>query len=401
MDPPAPPAIRTAVILSLLALAVAVPADRSFAGTGPPPAADRSTDPLSPEAGDFLDADTGALRGRAEAAYAAGDMKGAAGAYLELLKHDHFDAAALYNLACCYGRMGDAARAARFLLKAVEAGFEDMGRVRKDPDFSAVRRAAPFALAVDAIAVRLREREEQWGETLFVDAPAPVACRVRTPERSEGAKPPTLLVALHGFASRPETLTPLWNALEKPAFIFAAPRGPFALPGRARPVFSWRAPLPDDTREDNLRALEMADRYITALVRDLKRRYGAGEVYLMGFSQGAFYAYGSGLRHPDLLTGLLCFGGRFPQDLLDGAALKAASSMRVLIAHGVKDAAVNPAEGERALEVLGKHGYDATMVRFDGGHEVPDAVFRQAAEWMLLPPSARAAHGIPAADGLQ
>jgi hypothetical protein len=40
------------------------------------------------------------------------------------------------------------------------------------------------------------------------------------------------------------------------------------------------------------------------------------------------------------------------------------------------------------------------MVRFDGGHLVPDAVFRQAAEWMVLPPADRAAGGVPAADGL-
>jgi len=376
------PPFKTALVILVFALSFAMPVERGFAKKDPPPVLDPALDPLSKEAGNFLDADLAALRGKAEAAYAAGDMKGAAGAYLELLLHDNLDATALYNLACCYGRLGEAAKAARFLVKAVEVGFEDIGLARQDPDFNLVRSAPVFGLAVDAVAARLRDREAHWGETLLLDAPAPFACRVKIPPDLEKLRSPTLLVALHGFASRPETLSPLWDALEKPSFVFAAPQAPFALPGRTRPVFSWRAPIPDDTRKENLRALDYTERYLLAVIRELKQRYGAGKIFLMGFSQGAFFTYGVGLRHPELLAGLLCFSGRLPQDLLDEPILKAGASLPIFIAHGVQDTAVRPSEGERALTLLKEHGYGVTMVRFEGGHEVPDAVFRQAVEWM-------------------
>lgn len=390
------PLMKTALIGSLLTMMFTLAPGPAHAGTNPPSASDPALDPLSREAGRFLDADLTALRRAAEAAYSAGDMKGAAGAYLNLLQHDIQDTEALYNLACCYGRMGDASKAARFLLKAVEAGFEDLGLVRKDPDFIAVRGKPAFDLAVDAVGERIKAREQRWGESVLVGVPVPLACRVRVPAHREKSGAPPLLVALHGFASRPESLTPLWDALDHPAFIFAAPQGPFPLPGRIRPAFSWRAPLPDDTREGNGRALEMTDRTLVALIGELKQRYGAGEVYLMGFSQGAYFAYATGLRHPDLLAGLLCFGGKFPQDLLDGSALDGAKGLRIFIAHGTRDAVVPPAEGEKAQGLFREHGFDVTMVRFDGGHEVPDAVFRQAAGW--LDPISR---GNSAPNGLQ
>ncbi len=57
----------------------------------------------------------------------------------------------LYNLACCYARIGNAANAAKYLLLSVQAGFNDVGHLQADPDFDAVREAPCFRSVVDAI----------------------------------------------------------------------------------------------------------------------------------------------------------------------------------------------------------------------------------------------------------
>jgi hypothetical protein len=57
----------------------------------------------------------------------------------------------LYNLACCYARIGNAVNAAKYLLLSVQAGFNDIGHLQADPDFDAVRESPCFRSAVDAI----------------------------------------------------------------------------------------------------------------------------------------------------------------------------------------------------------------------------------------------------------
>lgn len=57
----------------------------------------------------------------------------------------------LYNLACCYARLGKAAPAAKYLGMAVQGGFTDVRHIVSDPDFESVRDTPAFKAVVDGL----------------------------------------------------------------------------------------------------------------------------------------------------------------------------------------------------------------------------------------------------------
>ena len=66
-----------------------------------------AVDPMQASAGDFLDADLDTPEKAARDAYDAKDYKMAAQFYLDLLRHDIRNGVIIYNLARCYGMLGD------------------------------------------------------------------------------------------------------------------------------------------------------------------------------------------------------------------------------------------------------------------------------------------------------
>jgi tetratricopeptide (TPR) repeat protein len=100
-----------------------------------------SIDVLQPDIGDFLDVDLAALEKIATDAYQAGEWEKAAKYYLALLRYDISDSGNIYNLACCYGLMGEAELAAKYLERAYRAGFTDIEHISWDPDFDSVRQS--------------------------------------------------------------------------------------------------------------------------------------------------------------------------------------------------------------------------------------------------------------------
>lgn len=57
----------------------------------------------------------------------------------------------LYNLACCYARVGKTAAAAKYLRLSVEGGFTDVGHIITDPDFDGVKDTPAFKAVIDEL----------------------------------------------------------------------------------------------------------------------------------------------------------------------------------------------------------------------------------------------------------
>jgi phospholipase/carboxylesterase len=342
-------------------------------------AADAGLDPLAPDAGDFLDVDIAEYLRQAEAAYRAGHIEEAARIYLNYLRSDIRDGRAIYNLACCYGRLGKADLAARCLKRAYDAGFTDIDFAAGDADFDRVRDVEPFASTLAELAAR----EEIGGEarTLYMQAPAILPCYVLMPEGYDAAEPRTLVVGLHGVGGTAAEFAKVRNKFGEPNFIFAAPEAPYALPLRRGVGYGWRADVPG--LESVMRESYLASsRYVLELVDGLRGRYNVGDVYLLGFSQGAWLAYGVAIRNPAVFKGLICCSGSFRGAELTAAELEAGSALRVFISQGEGDGDVAYAEAEAAREALETFGYDVTFRGFDGGHEIPKRVAAEIGEWI-------------------
>lgn len=98
---------------------------------------------------------------------------------------------------------------------------------------------------------------------------------------------------------------------------------------------------------------------------------------LGGFSDGATYALSLGLINGDLFNRIVGFSPGF---MVEGAAN---GKPELFISHGTHDhiLPINSCS-RRIVASLKSRGYPVILREFDGGHEVPDDVAREAFSWV-------------------
>jgi phospholipase/carboxylesterase len=341
--------------------------------------------PLDPEIGDFLDIDLFPYVQRAYQAYRKGNFKEAARYFLFLLRHDHSNGVLIYNLACCYGRMGKAALAAKYLYRASHAGFTDFTRLSEEKDFDQVRKNRTFAQAEK----RANAWSRNFGGTVYIKAEKLLKCRLHLPQGYDGQKSYPLLIGLHGNGGNAEAMASLWREFDDREMIYAAPQGAYpklgSFPSKNN-EYSWEIQIQDEGLWKRGDPLTVA--YILEVARELSRICNIGEIYLLGHSQGAAYAYTAGIKHPDVFKGVICFGGLIPPmdksySLLSMEDVARGRGLRVFIAHGRYDRALNISEGKKARALLEEADYDVTFYPFEGGHEISPTALKSAIKWLL------------------
>ena len=95
-----------------------------------------------------------------------------------------------------------------------------------------------------------------------------------------------------------------------------------------------------------------------------------------GYSDGASYALSLGLANGDLFSGVLAFSPGFL------APTGQTGSPRVFVSHGTRDGWL-PIDScsRRIVPRLERAGYKVRYREFEGGHVVPPAIAREAANW--------------------
>jgi predicted esterase len=341
-------------------------------------------DPLDEHVGDFLDIDLHRFEREATEALRQKNYKDAARNYLLILRHSFDDAATIYRLASCYGLMGEPGLAARYLVRAANAGFTDLERLKRDRNFRRVRGNPAFDNVERAI--------EEWGRNLgsmvYFKSSKMTKCRILLPERMDREQQVPLLIALHGNGGNAESMAQIWKSFRDPKFILAAPEGAYQVryaSGGRQEQYSWEIRVHDEE------LWKAADPLIEETILEITRRISSlhkiSEVYLLGFSQGAAYAYIMGIKHPEVFRGILCIGGALPPrdkpySLLTDRDISLGKGLRVFIAHGKADPLAAFERALQAKELLQARGYDVTWSEFDGGHEIPASVLGKAAEWI-------------------
>lgn len=108
-----------------------------------------------------LSAKAGELAQGARNAYWQGDYKLAAQYYHLVIRAGRGCCNDLYNLACCYGRLGDSKLAARYLTRSVEAGFSDTELIRMDPDFQGIKDVPRFREIVEKLTREISRKSKK------------------------------------------------------------------------------------------------------------------------------------------------------------------------------------------------------------------------------------------------
>ncbi len=314
-------------------------------------------------------------------AYAAGDFERAAQFYHLVLRRNGGDSDTLYNLACCYGLLGEAELAGSYLQIAVDNGFENAHSLQNDPDFSLQRGNEGFSTLVAGLVAQIEERQAAQGRLLQFPAETFHRARVVYPDDYDPAASYRLVVGLHGFGSNPESFLVLRDRFSSPDFIYICPQGPYAFASSGAVGYSWGGwtngmGLP-------VESFANSQAYLDEVIGTMRRTHNINSVYLLGFSQGAMMSALEGLSSPELVDGAILFGGSLWDFLIGRGLLEDhPDGLRWFIAHGNQDTTVPFTEGQALRDVLLAAGHDVTWHEFEGAHAVPEDVVKLAEEWM-------------------
>lgn len=174
------------------------------------------------------------------------------------------------------------------------------------------------------------------------------------------AEPLRLVVLLHGAGGDPvRTRQLLLPYAEQHRLLLLAPASAGSTWDVIRGAFG-----PDVARID-------------ALLRRATEQYTVEGLTVAGFSDGASYALTLGVANGDVFDSVIAFSPGF------AAAQVRHGSPELFVSHGTDDR-VLPIDrcSRRLVPALEGQGYDVRYEEFDGGHEVPTDIRRQAVEWL-------------------
>ena len=180
-----------------------------------------------------------------------------------------------------------------------------------------------------------------------------------------GDGPRALIVALHGAGGTPAgALEAFGGGLDEPGLVVIAPQSK----GQTWSILRSERDL--DLETVNLALAAAYER--CEIDRD---RIAVG-----GFSDGATYALTLGVSNGDLFPAVIAFS---PGGIVAG---EQRGVPRFFVSHGTHDSVLPIGRaGDAVAKKLRSAGYPVTYRRFDGDHEVPDAISEAAVRWFLDP----------------
>ena len=186
---------------------------------------------------------------------------------------------------------------------------------------------------------------------------------VYVPPGYDAARPAPFALMLHGaYSGAREGIAPFLDLADEAGLILLAPES------RGQ---TWDIVL-DGYGPD----VEFIDRALESVFS----RYAVEPLRLAacGFSDGASYVLSLGPTNGDLFTHVIAFSPGF------ASPEERRGSPNLFVSHGTPDEML-PISGtsRRIVPRLRQEGYDVRYVEFDGPHEVPPEVAREALSWFM------------------
>lgn len=103
---------------------------------------------------DFTAINIDSLNVAATQAYFDGEFQKAAELYLQYMQFDVNNGSVCYNLACCYGLLGNDSLATKYVRYAFNHGFDDIQHIQTDPDFEKVKVQPLFSLFLTELKIK-------------------------------------------------------------------------------------------------------------------------------------------------------------------------------------------------------------------------------------------------------
>jgi phospholipase/carboxylesterase len=213
----------------------------------------------------------------------------------------------------------------------------------------------------------------------------PLAYRLVNPAQATGAK--RLLLMLHGVGGNELNLLPVGEQLADAHTLVLSVRAPLMFGpmgfGFYQVDFSSGKPVFNQAQQLDGQHL------LLNFIREASTRYGipAGQVYLLGFSQGAIMAYDVALTHPAQVRGVLAFSGRMLIESRQHHAPAAdIQKVHFFLSHGRHDDKLPAFYADEAVTFLKSLAITPYYEAFEGGHEVSASGLAAAEQWLAQLP---------------
>jgi phospholipase/carboxylesterase len=230
----------------------------------------------------------------------------------------------------------------------------------------------------------------------YFESPTLHQCLIKLPDKFSPEKKYHLVIGLHGGSGTSINFIKLWEEIQNKDFIFAAPQGPYPMVSNGELSFDW-GNWPSGDEKVISKASSLSEKYIKTVSQELRDKYKCGDIYLLGFSQGAIFSYLVALKNSADFKGLIAlsgpgllfplnnpFGNSIEEGWLSEKEIKKANNLRVFITHG-KDDQTPPIEfGIKSREVLANLKHEVTFRDFEGGHQYPPkAILEEICLWIV------------------
>lgn len=199
---------------------------------------------------------------------------------------------------------------------------------------------------------------------LLTDLPLPY--RLVNPAQATGAN--RLLLLLHGVGGNELNLLPVGEQLTDAHTLVLSVRAPLVFGpmgfGFYQVDFSSGKPVFNQAQQ------LAGQRLLLDFIREASARFGipAGQVYLLGFSQGAIMAYDVALTHPAQVRGVLAFSGRMLAESRQHHAPAAdIQQIHFFLSHGRHDDKLPAFYADEAVTFLQTLGIAPHYEAFKGG----------------------------------
>lgn len=196
---------------------------------------------------------------------------------------------------------------------------------------------------------------------------------------AEQSAHPPVIILLHGYGSDERDLFELRNAFPKNYLVIAA-RAPYSAGAQG---YQWFETGKGDGKS---KEVENSRNLVLKFIPQVTGKYNAdkGQVYIIGFSQGAMMCYETGLTNPELIKGIGVLSGRlFPalkQEISNTPALK---QLRIFISHGTADNRIPFTDGKGSFDYLKSIGLKPEFHEYKGmGHAISNDVMNDLVRFL-------------------
>ena len=274
--------------------------------------------------------------------------------------------------------------ASEYMIRAVNIGYNDFENIRKDEAFSQINNTPVFQNTIDEI----ENYGKRFGETEYIEATKLVKCHVQFPENYNSEEKYSLVIGMHGSGGSAHGFINYHKLFVENGFVFAAPQGAYLKQqtnGKLAPRYSWGIQIKDE--ELWKKGDPYSVQHISNVALHLKEKHKIKNVYLMGFSQGAGFAYLAGLKNPEMYQGIICIGGYLPStnnnySVITEEDIVAANGLKVFIAHGKTDGIIDIKRGKSAKNKLQKAGFDVRFYTYPEGHTITEELLSEIITWI-------------------